>query len=104
MPTSGADIVDGSKGGGFLEHQTVLSSYGTNFGQKQTFGSMHQNNMQGFMTTNTLSSGQYGTGMYSNSYKKYPTMSSMDGFNEKLMTVSGAGDVVAFYKRSNTLR
>ncbi|MCJ8743639.1 hypothetical protein PDJAM_G00096570 [Pangasius djambal] len=83
MPASGADLVDISKGGGMLEHQTMLSSAGANFGQKQNFGgSVYQNNMQGFLTTNTLSSGQYSTGMYGNSYKKYSTMSTMDGWRE----------------------
>lgn len=104
MPTSGADIVDGSKGGGVLEHQTLLSSYGTNFGQKQIFGgSMNENTMtQGLMTNNTFSSGQYSTGMYGNSFKKYPIMSTMDGYKEnrlQLDSVSGAVDFVPFYKR-----
>lgn len=107
MPTSGMDVMDGSKGGGFLEHQTMMSSGGTLFGQQQTYGgSMYQNNMQGFMT-NTLSSGQYNTGMHSNSYKKQPNFSSLEGFKEnrmQLKTVSGAGDFETFTKRSNTLR
>lgn len=104
LPTSGADIVDSSKGGGTLDHQTMVSS----FGQRQTQGGgMYQNNVQGFMTTNTLSSGQYSTGIYGNSYKKYPTMPTVDGFKEnriQLDTVSGAGDFVAFNKRSNRRR
>lgn len=108
LPTSGADMVDSSKGGATLDHQTMVSSFGTNFGQRQTQGGgMYQNNMQGFMTTNTLSSGQYSTGMYGNSFKKYPTMPTVDGFKEnriQLDTVSGAGDFVAFNKRSNRRR
>lgn len=108
MPTGGADLVDTSKGGGALEHQTMLSSYGTSFGQKQNFGSsMYQNNMQGFMTTNTLSSGQYSTGMYGNTFKKYPTMSTVKGFKEnriQLDTVSRAGDFAAFDKCPNVFR
>ncbi|XP_053470312.1 desmocollin 2-like protein [Ictalurus furcatus] len=83
MPGTGADILDSYKGGTLLEQQTMLSSSGANFGQKQTFGgSMYHNNMQGFMNTNTLSSGQYNTGIYGNSYKKYSTMSTMDGWRE----------------------
>lgn len=108
MPGSGADIVDSYKGGALLDQQTMLSSSGANFGQKQTFGgSMYHNNMQGFMNTNTLSSGQYNTGIYGNSYKKYSTMSTMDGWREnglQLDKVSGVGDFLASYKRSNTRR
>lgn len=108
MSTSGVDVVDSSKGGGIMEHQTMLTSYGTNFGQKQNFGgTMNENAMQGFMTTNTFSSGQYSTGMYGNSFKKYPTMSPMDSFKEnrlQLDAVSGADDFVPYYKRVNTLK
>ncbi|XP_060722595.1 desmocollin 2-like protein [Tachysurus vachellii] len=82
LPTSGVDIMDGSKGGGYLEHQTTLSSGGAGFGQKQIFGeNFYHNNHQGFMT-NTFTSGQYGTGMYGNSFKNHSTMSAMDGWQE----------------------
>ncbi|KAF5900437.1 desmocollin-2-like isoform X1, partial [Clarias magur] len=83
ISAGGADKVDMSKGS-MLEHQTQLSSFDTGFGQKQSFGSMHQNSMQGFMT-NTLPTGQYSTGIYGNSYKKYSTMSTMDGWRENMI-------------------
>ncbi|KAF5906422.1 desmocollin-2-like isoform X1, partial [Clarias magur] len=83
ISAGGGDIMDMSKGG-MLEHQTQLSSCDTGFGQKQSFGSMHQNSIQGFMT-NTLPTGQYSTGIYGNSYKKYSTMSTMDGWRENMI-------------------
>ncbi|KAI5619855.1 desmocollin-1 [Silurus asotus] len=83
MSSTGADIIDSSKGGGFQEQHTIMGLNGATFGQKQTYGSgMYQNNMQGLMTTNTLSSGQYNTGMYGNSYKKHSTMSTVDMWRE----------------------
>ncbi|TSK58110.1 Desmocollin-1 [Bagarius yarrelli] len=76
VPANGADIMDGSKIG-YQEHQNLSSS----FGQKQTYAEgMYQNNMQGFLNTNT--SGQYGIGMYGNSFKKHSTMSAGDGWQE----------------------
>ncbi|XP_060773616.1 desmocollin 2-like protein isoform X2 [Neoarius graeffei] len=80
MPGSGVDAVDTFKGGSIPGHQTILSSAG--FGQKQTYGSSMYQNTHGFTTTNTLSSGQYNTGMHGNSYRKYATMSTMDGWRE----------------------
>lgn len=99
-------MMDFSKGTGMLEHQTQLSSFDTGFGQKQNFDSMRHNSIQGFMT-NTLPHGQYSTGTYGNSYKKYSTMSTMDGWRENMIqldTVSGAGNRKAFYQRSNIHR
>ncbi|KAG7316655.1 hypothetical protein KOW79_020196 [Hemibagrus wyckioides] len=76
MPSNGADFIDGSKGGGYIDH---------GFGQKHTFGEgIYHNNMQGFMTHNTISSGQFSTNMYGNSLKKHSThgMSTMDVWQE----------------------
>ncbi|KAK3516572.1 hypothetical protein QTP70_021978 [Hemibagrus guttatus] len=79
LPTSGADVMDSSKEGGYIDHS---------FGQKHTFGEgMYHNNMQGFLT-NTLSSGQYSTGMYGNSFKKHSAMSTMDGLQENRKMLS----------------
>lgn len=97
MPTKGPDFTDFSKGGGYVDH---------GFGQTHTFGEgIYHNNMQGFMTHNTVSSGQFSTNMYGNSLKKHSGVSTMDMWQENgkmLSNVSGPGNFVSSYKRFNT--
>ncbi|XP_007257069.3 desmocollin 2 like [Astyanax mexicanus] len=81
MPGSGVDIVDGSKGGATMEHQTMLGTAGGAYGQHAIHGgSMYQTGTQGYMTNQSMfSSGQYGAGFYGNTmYNKFSDMSALD--------------------------